>query len=101
MVIISLAVDKVSPDAYKWVSSYEQILFMSTDFNDVALIPSIYARYPACVKWEPTSSKVYVVVNASLSRNYPEKRAAMLNIVFGAAGWLAMVVHILLIEIYL
>lgn len=43
-----------------------------------------------------------MIVNATLANNrLPEEKAALMNMVFGVSGWVAIVVHILLVEVYL
>ena len=67
-------------------------------------LSSLYSRYPACVKLEEigSGSDVYVVVNATLGNGmFPEERAALMNMIFGVSGWIALVLHILLVEVYL
>lgn len=44
---------------------------------------------------------MHVIVNATLSRRLPEEKAALMNMVFGVSGWVALVIHILLVEVYL
>lgn len=65
-------------------------------------VSSLHTRYPACAGLEGGGSNVYVIVNATLGiGRLPEERAALMNMVFGVSGWIALVIHILLTEIYL
>lgn len=65
-------------------------------------VDSLYTRYPACVGYDKLRmGDVYVIVNAGLHRYFPEERAALLNMIFGVSGWAAILVHVLLIEVYL
>jgi hypothetical protein len=73
---------------YRWVSNPDSVA-------------SLYTRYPACMDAKAIGSNVYVIVNASLSKKFPEERAALLNMLFGVSGWIALVIHILLLEVYL
>ena len=36
-----------------------------------------------------------------MHRAFPEEKAALLNMIFGVSGWLASVVHLILVEVYL
>lgn len=75
---------------------------MYKSVTNATSVGTMYARYPACVGYDKTSmGDVHVMVNASLHRAFPEQRAALINMVFGVSGWTALVVHILLTEIYL
>jgi hypothetical protein len=40
-------------------------------------------------------------VNASLNKAYPEEKAALMNLIFGVSSWLALVLHMVLTELYL
>ena len=62
---------------------------------------SLYTRYPACANLEGSGSDVHVIVNATLSKRLPEEKAALMNTVFGVSGWVALVIHVLLVEVYL
>jgi hypothetical protein len=45
---------------------------------------------------------VHVIVNATLANGkLPEERAALMNMVFGVSGWVAIVIHVLVVEVYL
>jgi hypothetical protein len=72
----------------------------SPDLHHQTLV-SLYDRYPACATSTVVGVDTYVVVNASLDPRYPEEKAALMNTVFGAAAFLGVIVHVLLVEVYL
>jgi len=92
---------KFAPHSFKAAMNCEEILFMYQSVANVTSVASMPSRYPACATYTATGPPVYVVVNAFPSRAYPEERAAILNMVFGVSGWLALMLHVLIIEIYL
>jgi hypothetical protein len=102
MVIIAICTEIFSPGGYKSITTCEEMIFTYNLIANASLFASLYTRYPACVGYNvSTMGDVYVIVNASLNREYPEEKAALLNMVFGASGWVAGVVHLILTEVYL
>ena len=99
--IIVIAAAEISPNAYKSVSTCEQIIFMQQYAPEPKALGSLYVRYPACANLTTKGDDVFVVVNASLDEAFPEEVAALLNMAFGVAGWLAGLIHIFLVEVYL
>jgi hypothetical protein len=101
MIIIAIAAAKISPNAYKSVTTCEQIIYMYQFVSEPESLDSLYSRYPTCANLTNKGEDVFVVVNASLHRAFPEEKAALLNMIFGVSGWLASVVHLILMEVYL
>jgi hypothetical protein len=98
MSIFATSIVKLSPNSYKSILPCDEIIYMYKFVTNHDHISSLYSRYPACAD----GSGIHVIVNATLSNNrYPEERAAVMNMVFGVSGWIALVVHILLVEVYL
>jgi hypothetical protein len=70
--------------------------------SNTTSVQSLYTRYPACAGYDKASmGDVYVVVDATLHGYFPEQNAALLDLVFGVSGWAAVLVHVLLVEVYL
>jgi hypothetical protein len=101
MGIIAISADKIIPNVYKTVTTCQEILHMYRWVTNPDSVASLYTRYPACVDLKTIGSNVHVLVNASLSKMFPEERAALLSIVFGVSGWITLVIHTLLLEVYL
>lgn len=102
MIIIAIAANRISPGGYRYISNCEEIIFMYNSVSNATSVGSLFSRYPDCADYDkPSMGSVHVIVNASLSRFYPEERAALMNMVFGVSGWAGMVVNILLTEVYL
>lgn len=65
-------------------------------------VASLLDRYPACVGYDKViMGEVYVIVKGSLHTYFPEQRTALLNMIFGVSGWMALLLHVLLVEVYL
>lgn len=60
-------------------------------------------RYPTCVDWldGKSLSEGGPVVAVRARFRLPEERAVTMNMTFGTAGWLAMVVHMVVVEWWL
>ena len=104
MIVLAISIAKLSPNSYKSVLPCDEIIYMYQFVAYPSNLSSLYSRYPACVKLEESGSgsDVYVVVNATLGNGmFPEERAALMNMIFGVSGWIALVLHILLVEVYL
>jgi hypothetical protein len=108
MGIISISAKILNPGRYKTVVSCKEIVYLYEQLYLVNLSTSkglqyIYERYPACKITDGGYGEVDVVVTASLAHwdVKPEERLAMMKLVFGVAGWVALVGHVLLVEVYL
>ena len=99
MIIIAVSVQKLTPETYTAVTTCKQLVFMYKSMANETSVGSLYDRYPPC-RLE-SSEQWKVMVDVSLSRCYPEERAAMMNMVFGVSGWAALTVHCLAMEFYL
>jgi hypothetical protein len=104
MGIISISAKILSPGRYKTVVSCKEIVYMYEQLYVMNLSSTkglgyVFERYPACKITDGGD----VVVTASLAHwdVKPEERWAMMKLVFGVAGWVALVGHALLVEVYL
>jgi hypothetical protein len=104
MGIISISAKILSSGRYKTVVACREIVYMYEQLYVMNLSATkglgyVFERYPACV----TGEEVDVVVTASLAHwdVKPEERWAMMKLVFGVSGWVALVGHGLLVEVYL
>ena len=107
MGIISISAKLISPGRYKTVVSCKEIMYMYEQLYRVNLsgtkgLGYVHQRYPACQGYGGDID-VDVVVTASLAHwdVKPEERWAMMKLVFGVSGWVALVGHVLLVEVYL
>jgi hypothetical protein len=102
MIVLAISIAKLSPNSYNSVLPCDEIIYMYQFVASPSNLSSLYSRYPACAKLDGSGSDVYVVVNATLGNGMlPEERAALMNMIFGVSGWIALVLHILLVEVYL
>ena len=101
MFIISIAIAKISPNSFKSIMPCNEIIYMYEFVTNPDFISTFYSRYPACKNLEGNASDVHVIINATLSRRLPEEKAALMNMVFGVSGWVALVIHVLFVEVYL
>ena len=71
--------------------------------TNTSAVETLFSRYPACsgTTVGMGGEKIYVIVNAALNRQWPEERAALLNMVFGVSGWAGLVVNLIVVEWYL
>jgi hypothetical protein len=98
MIILAISIAKLSPKSYKSILPCDEIIYMYKFVSNQDHLSSLYSRYPACAE----GSDVHVIVNATLGNDrFPEERAALMNMIFGVSGWIALVVHVLLVEAYL
>jgi hypothetical protein len=97
MAAIAISVTVFCPGRYKVVTTCQQILFM----YDEPVSSDLLDRYPSCSDITSSSEPVYVIANASLNQGYPEESAAILGLAFGVSSWIAQVIHILAVEVYL
>jgi hypothetical protein len=101
MFIISIGIAKLSPNSFKSILPCDEIMYMYKFVTNPDFVSSLYTRYPACTNLGSNRSDVHVIVNATLSRRLPEEKAALMNMVFGVSGWVALVIHVLMVEVYL
>ena len=104
MIILAISINKLSPNSYKSILPCNEIIYIYQFVTNLSHSSSLSSRYPACVGLEDSESgsDVYVVVNATLANGrLPEEKAALMNMIFGVSGWIALLLHILLVEIYL
>ena len=99
MILIAVAVQKLTPGIYTGITTCKQLIFMYRSVHNETSVASLYDRYPECSMGSSEHSKI--MVGVSLSRFYPEERAAMMDMVFGVSGWAALTVHSLALEWYL
>ena len=97
MIIIAIATEKLTPNTYMSTTTCDELAFMYKSVKNESSIASLSQRFPAC----SATGSARVLVQVSLSSFYPEERAAMMNMVFGVSGWVALTVHILVTEWYL
>jgi hypothetical protein len=105
MGIISISAKVLSPGKYKTVVSCKEIVYMYEQLYVMNLSSTkglgyVFERYPACQGY---GEDIDVVVTASLAHwdVKPEERWAMMKLVFGVSGWVALVGHVLLVEVFL
>jgi hypothetical protein len=109
MGIISISAKILSPGRFKTVVSCREIVYMYEQLYVLNLSATrglgyVFERYPACQGYGGDMDvDVDVVVTTSLAHwdFKPEERWAMMKLVFGVAGWVALVGHVLLVEVYL
>lgn len=102
MIISAISTAIISPDGYRSITSCEQLMHTYKSVTNTTSVGSLLTRYPACFGYDEESmDDVYVIVKATLHRYFPEQRAALLNMVFGVSGWTALLLHVLIVEVYL
>jgi hypothetical protein len=108
MGVISISANILSPGRYKTVVSCKEIVYMYEQLYVMNLSSTkglgyVFERYPACKITDGGYGEVDVVVTASLAHwdVSPEERWAIMKLVFGVSGWVALVGHVLLVEVYL
>jgi hypothetical protein len=101
MIIIAVTSVKISPNAYKFVFTCDQLIYTYKFVTNSTSLSSFSTRYPTCDVNSSDGSDIYVIVNASLNKAYPEEKAALMNLIFGVSSWLALVLHMVLTELYL
>jgi hypothetical protein len=88
----------ISPGQYRGVMSCEEIY---SHYPDPTSVSSLNLRYPACINFNSTNQNLYAIVTASLEATKPEEIYMAVSFAFGLSAWLAAVIHILGVEIYL
>jgi hypothetical protein len=89
---------KLSSRSYHTVSTCQELIFMYEGYS--LPVEDIYTTYPTCLNFT-ASIPAYVVVNADITNQRPEEVASILELSFGTCAWMAMVIHIFVIEWYL
>jgi hypothetical protein len=97
LVFIILAA-KLSPTCYKGVTTCQEIVFLYEGYS--LPLQNVYSAYPACRNFT-SSIPIYVIVNADFVGTRPEQISAIFNLSFGPSVWIAQVIHIFAVEIYL
>jgi hypothetical protein len=88
----------ISPGQYRGVMSCKEIY---SHYPDPTSVASLNLRYPPCANFSSTPQSVYAIVTASLEATKPEEVYMAVSFAFGISAWLAGVIHILAVEIYL
>jgi hypothetical protein len=98
MIVFVVSIVKFFPNSFNSIISCDEIRYMNHFSPNATHLPSLSSRYPTCAN----EAHALVVVNARLGvEKYPEEREALMNLVFGVSGWVALVVHVLLVEVFL
>lgn len=100
MVTMAISAARLSPGRYRVVTTCQEILSRNLN-RDPSSSSAVVGRYPTCANLTATDDPVYTIVTGSLNAQYPEEVGALLGLVFGAAAWMAQVLSILAVEVYL
>jgi hypothetical protein len=88
----------ISPGQYRGVMSCEEIY---SHYPDPTSLASLNLRYPTCANFNSTDQTLYAIVTTSLEETKPEEVYMAISFAFGLSAWLAGVIHILAVEVYL
>jgi hypothetical protein len=97
MIILAQLTNLLSPDGFYSVSTCAELIALTTDYS----IPlhGVHTRYPACAL--PSSNSTLVIVPARWDKERPEEIASVLGLTFGVSAWIALLLHVIVVEWYL
>jgi hypothetical protein len=106
ILIFLIVTSIISPDYKSVITCAEIESLHHLKYNKENLqeqLALMYQRYPACVNSTASAIDIYVVVDAKTESygNHPEEVTVLLNLIFGACGFVGLIVNILAVESYL
>ncbi|KAL9618942.1 MAG: hypothetical protein Q9160_006406 [Pyrenula sp. 1 TL-2023] len=103
MLLSALIITRTGP--YYTTRTCAEISFMhrddSSSSSSSSTAPNLTALYPQCTSPNTTSSETHIPIPASFPSPNVEEIGASLGLSFGMAMWLATLIHLIGVEVYL